>query len=27
MAEEPYLHSRDDCDGCGEFDADMAAHL
>jgi len=26
MVEEPYPHSRDDCDGCGEFDADMAAH-
>jgi hypothetical protein len=26
MAEEPYPHGRDDCDSCGEFDADMAAH-
>lgn len=26
MPARPYPHARDDCDSCGRFDADMAAH-
>jgi hypothetical protein len=27
MADQPYPHSRNDCDSCREFDADMAGHF